>query len=231
MNSSFPNRWSFSYLKFTKYVTNIIAKPKYKYGQQEQVTVRNHNRSTAIFSFQIQINYVLLYIIMPFETFDMWRFIYSEYGLGWQWPMLHNTLTVAEWASNLWSSCTFPYKGCKIAQVIIILRKFVQEDLISVISFLLDRHSIFICSITGFWGHRLSFPTLCQYATFIYCAKYVNTYTGKSFCWHKGGRGRGGGGRYAIKLFLIFICFIVKDHSFSPKLSPCSIPKAKLIPL
>ena len=53
MNSSFPNRWSFSYLKFTtnrwsfsylnftKYVTNIIAEPKYKYGQQEQVTVRN----------------------------------------------------------------------------------------------------------------------------------------------------------------------------------------------
>ena len=38
MNSSFPNRWSFSYLKFTKYVTNIIAEPKYKYGQQEQVT-------------------------------------------------------------------------------------------------------------------------------------------------------------------------------------------------
>ena len=32
MNSSFPNRWSFSYLKFTKYVTNIIAEPKYKYG-------------------------------------------------------------------------------------------------------------------------------------------------------------------------------------------------------
>ena len=39
MNSSFPNRWSFSYLKFTKYVTNIIAEPKYKYGQQEQITV------------------------------------------------------------------------------------------------------------------------------------------------------------------------------------------------
>ena len=27
MNSSFPNRWSFSYLKFTKYVTNIIDEP------------------------------------------------------------------------------------------------------------------------------------------------------------------------------------------------------------
>ena len=30
MNSSFPNSWSFSYLKFTKYITNIIAEPKYK---------------------------------------------------------------------------------------------------------------------------------------------------------------------------------------------------------
>ena len=48
MNSSFPNRWSFSYLKFTTYVTNIIAEPMYKYGQQEQVTVQNHNRSTAL---------------------------------------------------------------------------------------------------------------------------------------------------------------------------------------
>ena len=47
MNSTFPNRWSFSYLKFTKYVTNIIVEPKYKFGQQEQVTVRNHNRSTS----------------------------------------------------------------------------------------------------------------------------------------------------------------------------------------
>ena len=38
----------FDTLKFTKYITNIIAEPKYKYGQQEQVTVRNHNRSTAL---------------------------------------------------------------------------------------------------------------------------------------------------------------------------------------
>ena len=35
MNSSFPNRWSLSYLKFTKYVTNIIDEPKYKHRQQE----------------------------------------------------------------------------------------------------------------------------------------------------------------------------------------------------
>ena len=26
----------------------MIAEPKNKYGQQEQVTVRNHNRSTAL---------------------------------------------------------------------------------------------------------------------------------------------------------------------------------------
>ena len=44
----------------------------------------------------------------------------------------------------------FYIKAAKIAQVIIILKKFVREDLISVISFLLDRHSISICSITGF---------------------------------------------------------------------------------
>ena len=31
-----------------KYVINIIGEPKYKYGQQEQVTVRNHNISTAL---------------------------------------------------------------------------------------------------------------------------------------------------------------------------------------
>ena len=29
-------------------ICHIIAEPKYKYGQQEQVTVRNHNRSTAL---------------------------------------------------------------------------------------------------------------------------------------------------------------------------------------
>ena len=46
--SSFPDRWSFNYLKFSKYVTNIMAEPKYKYEQQDQVTVRNHNRSTAL---------------------------------------------------------------------------------------------------------------------------------------------------------------------------------------
>ena len=31
-----------------KYITHIIGEPKYKYGQQKQVTVRNHNRNTAL---------------------------------------------------------------------------------------------------------------------------------------------------------------------------------------
>ena len=29
-------------------VSNTIAEPKYKHGQQEQVTVRNHKRGTAL---------------------------------------------------------------------------------------------------------------------------------------------------------------------------------------
>ena len=35
-------------IQLPKYVSHIIGEPKYKYGQQEQVTVRNHNRSTAL---------------------------------------------------------------------------------------------------------------------------------------------------------------------------------------
>ena len=35
-------------IQLPKYVTHIIGEPKYKYGQQEQVTVRNHNRSTVL---------------------------------------------------------------------------------------------------------------------------------------------------------------------------------------
>ena len=35
-------------IQLPKYVTHIIGESKYKYEQQEQVTVRNHNRSTAL---------------------------------------------------------------------------------------------------------------------------------------------------------------------------------------
>ena len=35
-------------IQLSKYVTQTIGEPKYKYGQREQVTVRNHNRSTAL---------------------------------------------------------------------------------------------------------------------------------------------------------------------------------------
>ena len=35
-------------IQLPKYATHIIGAPNYKYGQQEQVTVRNNNRSTAL---------------------------------------------------------------------------------------------------------------------------------------------------------------------------------------
>ena len=44
----FPKQVVIQLPKIYKYVTNIIAEPKYKYGQQEQVTVRKHNKSTAL---------------------------------------------------------------------------------------------------------------------------------------------------------------------------------------
>ena len=70
MNSSFPNRWSFSYLKFTTYVTNIIAEPKYKYGQQEQVTVRNHNRSIIAV---ISLPFKLVMVLAWFPITSSWN--------------------------------------------------------------------------------------------------------------------------------------------------------------
>ena len=105
-----------------------------------------------------------------------------------------------------------------------------MEKSIFVISSLLDIHSIFPCSIIAFRATDYPPPhsptPVCQHVAFIDCAKYVNTYTGKSFCWHTGG-----GGRYAIKLFLISIYFLVKKIEFLSKLSPCNSPNEKLIPL
>ena len=79
----------------------------------------------------------------------------------------------------------FHIKAAKIAQVIIILRKCVPDNLISVISFLLDIRSIFISSITGFRAIDYSSPLVPTRQFHILC-KYMNTNTGKSFCWYKG---------------------------------------------
>ena len=83
MNSSFPNRWSFSYLKFTKYVTNIIAEPKYKYGQQEQATVRNHNRSTAFKLFGCGIGGKTLKWIDSFLCYRQQRVVVNRAKSDW----------------------------------------------------------------------------------------------------------------------------------------------------
>ena len=155
--------------------------------------------------------------------------------------MLHNTLTVAELAhlwegmcisteglqnnvlllymtrklffwwtktKRCWSSCTFPYKGSKNSSGYYHFKEVCMGGLNFCYFFLIRQTQDFYLLDHWFLGHRLSFPPLCQHATFIYCAKYVNTDTGKSFCWHKGG---GGGERYAIKLFLISLCFIIKN--------------------
>ena len=165
------------------------------------------------------------YYLCSFETFEIvkinlqWPIIYGKYGLGWQWPMLHNTLTVAEWeGGNVYCSmatkqCSikwlenyfsdeqkqkdaeaaahFQLKAAKIAQVIIILRMFVLENLISVISVLIDIHIIFISSINGFWAIDYHSPPPRANTLFSYIVQntvlYVNTYTGKSFWWHKWG--------------------------------------------
>ena len=53
---------------------------------------------------------------MPFwniwhvKIYLQWPIIYGKYGLGWQWPMLHNTLTVAEWA-NPWEGMCISTEG------------------------------------------------------------------------------------------------------------------------
>ena len=192
--------------------------------------------------------------LCSFETFDIlkiylqWPVSYGKYGLGWQWPMLHNTLTVAEWA-NLWEGkiikCVIVYcstewlqcsnkwlenyfsdeqkqkdagaaayhhiKAAKIPQVIIILRTFVLEILISVISVLLDIHSIFICSIIGF--RAIDCPsTACANMPLSYIVQNMWTHIQtKDFVGTRGGK------RYAIKLFPNFYMFHCKKHSFCPK--------------
>ena len=199
-----------------------------------------------------EINYVLLYLIMLFwnvwhvKIYLQWPIIYGKYGLGWQWPMLHNTLTVAEWA-NLWevenvyckyrmtakycsikwlenyfsdeqkqedaeAAAHFHIKAAaKIAQVIIILRTFALENLISIISFLLEVHSIFMYSIAGFLAIDYPPPPhpfvptrhlhiLCKICEHIYIYR-------QKLLLAQGG----GGERYARKPFLISIYFIVKN--------------------
>ena len=64
-------------------------------------------REVQLAALQTEIYYVLLYLIMLFwniwhvKIFLKWPNIYVKYGLGWQWPMLHNIFTVFEWA-NIW---------------------------------------------------------------------------------------------------------------------------------
>ena len=63
---------------------------------------------------------------------------------------LENNFSDEQKQKDAEAAAHFYIKAAKIAQVIIILRKFVLENLISVISSLLDIDVIFTCSVTGF---------------------------------------------------------------------------------
>ena len=71
---------------------------------------------STIAALQIETNCVLLYLIMLFwniwhvKIYLKWPNIYVKYGSGWQWPMLHNTFTVFEWA-YLWGVEIITEKG------------------------------------------------------------------------------------------------------------------------
>ena len=85
MNSSFPNRWSFSYLKFTKYVTNIIAEPKYKNVQQEKVindTYYKHKASSN--DLQVERHIKLIYTYLDLRLFNVVNSIFlSQHPVHW----------------------------------------------------------------------------------------------------------------------------------------------------
>ena len=147
-----------------------------------------------------------------------YRIVTKKCSIKW----LENYFSDEQKQKDAEAAAHFHTKAAKIAQVIIILRTFVLKNLISVISVLLDIHCIFICSITGF---RAFFPS---------CANTPLSYIVQNMWTHIQAKvllAQGSGGGYAIKLFLISICFIVKKHRFCPKLSPCSIPNGKLISL
>ena len=129
-----------------------------------------------------------------------------------------------------WSSCTFPYKGSKNSRSYCHFKEVCAGGLNFCYFFLIRQTQNFYLLDHWFSGHRLSSPPpphplvparhfhiLCKICEQIYRQKLSLA--------------QGGGERYAIKLFLISICFIVKKHNFCPKLSPCRIPKGKLIPL
>ena len=120
-----------------------------------------------------------------------------------------------------WSSCTFSYKGSKNSPSYYHFKEVCAGGLNFCYFFHIRQTQNFYLLDHWFSGHRLPpppslvparhFHILCKICEHIYRQKLL---------WHKGG-----GERYAIKLFPISICFIVKKHSFCPKLSPVAFQK------
>ena len=125
-----------------------------------------------------------------------------------------------------WSSCTFPFKGNKNSPGYYHFKEVCAAGLNCCYFFLIRQTQHFYLLDHCFSGHRLSFSPLCQHASFIYCAKYMWTHIqAKAFV---GTRGE----TICHKTFPNFFMYHCKQKlSFCPKLSPCNIPKGKLIPL
>ena len=128
-----------------------------------------------------------------------------------------------------WSSCTFPYKGSENSPGYYTFKEVCAGGLNFCYFFLIRQTQNFYLFDHWFSGHRLSpppplvptrhFHILCKICDHIYRQK---------LCWHKGGTIC----HKTLPNFNMFHCKKKKKkHNFCPKLSPCSIPKEKLIPL
>ena len=86
------------------------------HASAQMISMNTCWEESTIAALQIETNYVLLYLIMLFwniwhvKIYLKWPNISVEYGLGWQWPTLHNTFTVFEWA-YLWGVEIITEKG------------------------------------------------------------------------------------------------------------------------
>ena len=103
MNSSFPNRWSFSYLKFTKYVTNIIDEPKYKHRQQEHISniCKKASRQLGVLK-RTGENLCKLGILSLYYSFILSNFNYCP--LTWHFCGETNTSNWRKYKTELYAS-------------------------------------------------------------------------------------------------------------------------------
>ena len=124
-----------------------------------------------------------------------------------------------------WSSCPFPCKDSKTSAGYYHFKEVCDGE-ISFCYSLLDIHSIFTCSIIAFRAidylppPRLPPPRVPTRHFHILCKICEHIYRQKLLLAHGAG---GGGGRYAIKLFIISIYFHVKNRVSAQNYVPVTV--------